>query len=244
MGEVEQTAHNYQIKALLQINRTLRELMSNLPHGVQVQYGIFHNKAAFAGRFSSDPKELNDSRAEVAVRLGHPRNRDTGLFDALHEALAQFVSPQPGNAILVLTDGVDVTSTISPERVQRETEEKGVRLFAILKRGPVYAPSAQVAFASFLNLVEQTGGSLHNIDPESARWTFNDSIAEESKDLRTFWTDEVLAGYVLRFSVPPGLKKGQQWTLSVSRLANPKGKTLTAYPRYLKSCGLTTESAR
>lgn len=240
MGEEWQTAHNYQLKALLQINRTLRDLLSSLPPNVRVQYGIFHNKAAFAGRFSSDATELTNSRAEVAAQLRHPKNRSTALYDAIHEALAQFAFPQPGDSILVLTDGEDNASVLSPKRVQREATEKGLRLFAILfkRNGP--PAQGELGVDSLLGLVEQTGGGVLSVDPESTVWNFPDSTMEATKDIRLFWTDEILAGYVLHFSVLPGLKRDQKWTLSVSGLANPKAATVIAYPRYLKPCALTT----
>jgi von Willebrand factor type A domain len=234
---------SYQEQALAQVNRALKELVNDLPGGFQVEYGIFHNRAIFGGRFSSDPKELSDSLAEVAARLGHPKMRKTALYDAIHEGLAQFDSPRPGDSILVLTDGEDNASILSAEKLQREAAGKGVRLFTILiKKKAPFSPEELSAGLVF-DFAERTGGSVHIIDAGTALWLSDKASERERQDLRRFWAEEVVSGYVLHFAMPPGSKKDQKWTLSVSRAANPKGRIVAAYPSHLRPCPLTTAAA-
>src|SRR5262249_44718599 len=60
------------------------------------------------------------------------KSRHTALWDSLLKSLSIFGSPQPGDAVYVITDGGDNESKVRPKQVENAFLEKGVRLFAFL----------------------------------------------------------------------------------------------------------------
>jgi hypothetical protein len=74
-------------------------------------------------------------------------------------------------------------------------------------------------------------------------WTGAKEPEEERRELRRFWNNEVLAGYLLHFNVPIAAKNQRKWMLSVDRLPGQKTKILAAYPSRLNACPVTTAAA-
>jgi hypothetical protein len=225
----------YQGKALALINKTLDELLGELPRGVLVEYGLFDKFAVFGPEFTVDAQELQRSRPALTERLKHRGLKTTALYDALEEGLARFDSPRPGDSIVMLTDGFDNKSHFKAEKVQEEATTKGVRLFTILLKGQIAAYD-ESGYGALFDFAERTGGSVHVIDAASRLWLVPEGPERESQDLKRFWNNEVISGYVLRFSPPAGLKKHTKWLLSVDRLPKQKHKVVASYPSRLNPC--------
>jgi hypothetical protein len=231
---------NRQRKALEIVSRTLDELLDQLPQGVSVEYGMFNNFAVFGPGFIADPAELRKSRSDLIERLKHRGLKGTALYDALHDGLERFDPPQPGDSILVLTDGVDNESRSKAGKIQEEAAIKGVRLFTILFHSN--EPDTEGSVPEIPNFAERTGGSVHVIDATSDVWMGGKAPEHEKQDLLRFMKNEVFSGYLLRFNPPTGKKNGK-WLLSVDRLPDQKYKIVAAYPSQLNGCPETTAAA-
>jgi len=103
---------------------------------VQLGFGIFNERIAFADEFTSDPERLPRLISDTTARLKTPGYGSTALLDALEQSLAQFGSIQPGDTVLVITDGGDNKSRVSQKQIEQQFADKGVRilLFSSMNR--------------------------------------------------------------------------------------------------------------
>jgi hypothetical protein len=229
-----------QRRALETTNQALDELLDQLPPGVQIEYGAFNQGAVFGAEFTADAQELRRSKAESIERTKRHGERSTALYDAVQQGLEHFYSVQPGDSILILTDGGDNLSESKPEKIQEEAAKKGVRLFTILFTGNnhVSAPTEESP-ATMFDFAEHTGGSVHTLDVSQGIWGDAKGREKQKQELRRFWSNEVLSGYVLRFKLPTNVKKQRKWILRVDRLPDQKYKIVAAYPNRLSPCPQT-----
>jgi hypothetical protein len=105
------------------------------PEGKPLAFGVFVKRSAFTQGFITDPKSRAlaiSGLAEEEPALG----KQVHLYNALHQALKVFGPHQPGDAVLVITDGYDDGSDHSGLEVQKEFLNSGTRLFVALRRTP------------------------------------------------------------------------------------------------------------
>jgi len=234
----------YRRRALEVLNKALDELLDQLPAHVRLEYGVFNNNAAFGPEFTADAQQLRKSLLDSTERTKGHRNRSTALYDAVKEGLERFDSPQPGDSILMLTDGGDNISHAKPEKIQEEAERKGVRLFTVLflGGGAVTSPTEGSPQAMF-DFAERTGGGVHVIDASKSSWLDAKEREKAKQELRRFWNNEVLSGYLLHFTLPASTRKQRKWLLSVDRLPGQKSKIVASYPSRLNPCPVATAEA-
>ena len=242
-GSMEQkdSLFSRQHKVLALVNRTLDELLGELPRGTKVEYGLFNNDAAFGPAFSANPEELRRSLSDITERMKGRRRKATALYDALRESLQRFDPPQPGDSVLIVTDGMDNESRLRAGKVQEEAATRGVRVFTVLINEDQF--DFDGSRMVMLDFAERTGGSVHVIDVAKNAWISDKQPEEERQDLRRFWNNEVLSGYLLHFNVPASARKQRKWLLSVDRLPGQKTKTLASYPSRLNPCPVATAEA-
>lgn len=234
----------YRRRALEVVNKALDELLDQLPPRVRLEYGVFNNNAVFGPEFTADAQQLRKSLVDSTERTKGHRVKSTALYDAVKEGLERFDSPQPGDSILMLTDGGDNISHAKPQKIQEEAERKGVRLFTVLFLGGGTASSpTEGSPQEMSDFAERTGGSVHVIDASKSSWLDAKEREKAKQELRRFWNNEVLSGYLLRFNLPANAKKQGKWTLSVDRLPGQKTKILAAYPSRLNACPVATAAA-
>lgn len=231
---------HYQRKALALINATFDELMGELPQGTTVEYGLFNSHAMFGPEFTARPEDLRKSLVELNEQMRRSP-KGTALYDALQGSLARFDPPQAGDSIVIVTDGIDNESRLGARRVQEEGSQKGIRIFSILIRGNEFDYEGR--WLAMLDFAQRTGGSVHVIDVATNPWSGNKEAEQERQELRRFWKNEVISGYMLHFNVPASTRKQRKWLLSVNRLPGQKSKTLAAYPSRLNACPVATAAA-
>lgn len=239
--EHKDSLFSHQHKALALVNRTLDELLNELPQGTKVEYGLFNNDAAFGPAFSTNQEELRRSLSDLTERMKGRKRKATALYDALRESLQRFDPPQSGDSVVIVTDGMDNESRLRAGKAQDEAARKGIRIFTILMQDNL--PDFDGSRLAILDFAEHTGGSVHVIDVNKSAWASDKQPEQERLELRRFWTNEVLSGYLLRFNVPASARKQRKWMLSVDRLPGQKSKTLAAYPSRLNACPVATAAA-
>jgi hypothetical protein len=233
----------YQGQALHLIKQTLKDLMAELPPGVAVEYGLFNETWVFSEGFISDPKELRKSIDEVAARFGKKGYGRTALYDSLHEALTRFQSPQPGDSILLLTDGGDNRSKLSPNKLEHEFRAANVRLFTMFNMFQLGSPLEEEGRTWVRELSASTGGALLGIDSTSYSWADKKTASKNAQGLRSFWNDNLLAGYIVHVQLPATFKNETKWKLSVNREADSRLKhAVVTYPDRLVPCPLTASA--
>ena len=230
--------------ALEVLNKELDELLDQLPPGVQLEFGVFNNNAAYGTDFTADAQLLRKSLVDSTARTKRSGVRSTALYDAIKEGLEHFDPAQPGDSILTLTDGADNISRSRPEKIQEEAARKGIRLFTVLfLGGGVVATPTEGSPQAMFDFGERTGGSVHVVNVSQSSWIDAKEREKARQELRRFWNNEVLSGYLLRFNVPASARKQRKWMLSVDRLPGQKTKTLAAYPSRLNACPVATAAA-
>lgn len=240
MSETPLHSLSRQGPALRNIKQTLAEVLGKLPPGVSVEYGLFNNKAVFGERFLHDSDELQKSMEEVRSRFGKIGVGETALYDALQEGLTRFQTFQPGDSILLVTDGGDNHSKMVEKKLRNAVQAAGVRLLTILFYSDEPLRPEFNAVPDFLDLVASTGGSSINVNTSSNSWIDKKAIAANTQAIRSFWYSRVLSGYIARVQVPGALKQREKWMLFVNKDANPALQNLLAvYPNHLNACALT-----
>jgi hypothetical protein len=234
----------HQRKALELVKQLLDELLEELPPYVRVEYGVFNKNADFGPEFTADADLLRKSLTASNERTNVHRNKSTALYDALGAALERFGPPEPGDSILALSDGGDNTSHAKPENIQEEAARKGVRIFtALFLGGGVPSSPTEGSPQTVLDFAERTGGSVHVIDVTKNDWVDDKKRENAKQDLRRFWNNEVLSGYLLHFILPASARNQRKWLLSVDRLPGQNAKILATYPSRLNACPVATATA-
>jgi hypothetical protein len=228
-------------KTVQTIKEMLDQELVNIPEGVQLGFGIFNKEIVFANEFTSDSIRLHHLIPETTARLKKPGAGTTALYEAVHEALTQFAPVQPGDTIVLLTDGVDNESTKMQKSLARELSLSGVRLFVLLVQDELpFSPEEVMAEPIMSELAERSGGAVRACHVGNLFWTDKHRLQQEQQQLDRFWRQEVLSAYLLHFSIPQGIGKDQKWLLAIDPAANGGKKMAAGYPSRLEPCPLTT----
>jgi von Willebrand factor type A domain len=222
-----------------EVRKTLEEDFAPLPPGVQVGFGIFNERVSFSNEFTSDPDNLHRLITDTTSRLKRPGGGGTAILDALHGSLDQFGRTSPGDTVLIVTDGGENKSRVSEKQIAREFSEKGVRLFVVLATDNHPTGPEEIGGPILMyDLAERTGGSVHTIDTNDARWGDKKWSFAAKESLHRFWNEQVLSAYLVHFTVPPGTSKDQKWLLAIDPAANGRKKMAAGFPSRLGPCPL------
>ena len=110
-------------------------LVREAPEGKPVAFGVFVKRAAFTKGFAAESKQRSREISEIAEEEPSLGNQ-VHLYDALHQALQVFGPHQPGDTVLLISDGYDEGSDHSASSVEKEFMEQGTRLMVMLRRTP------------------------------------------------------------------------------------------------------------
>jgi hypothetical protein len=229
--------------AVLAVKQTLSDLISKLPPGVSIEYGLFNEKWALTDTFLSEPGELQKAIAEVKARFGKaPRGR-TAIYDSLHEALKRLGAPQTGDSILLLTDGGDNSSKLTAKKLEREFHAGKARLLTMMVYGTQVSPAEESGRDSVQELVLKTGGSTLAINPETPAWVDPKNNLRTAEVVRRFWNERVLSSDLIQVQVPGTLSKEAKWKLTVNREVDARLKNaIVIYPPWLSPCPVATSA--
>lgn len=227
----------HQRRTLEVINQALDELLDQLPAHVRLEYGVFNKNTDFGPEFTVDGQQLRKSLADSMARSARNHSKSTALYDAIEEGLGRFGSPQPGDSILMLTDGGDNASRAKPQRIQEEAAKKGVRLFTVLFVGGGGAASpTEGTPQTMVDFAERTGGSVHVVDVSKSSWTDGKEREKAKQEFRRFWSNQVLSGYLVHLKITSDDGKPRKWLLAVDRAPGQKNRIVLSYPSRLESC--------
>jgi hypothetical protein len=217
--ETEGAAKSEKLEDL--INTVTRQART-APEGKPVAFGIFSQKSIFTKGFIADPEKRTPAIAalvEEEASLG----KHAALWDALHEALAQFGPHQPGDTILLVGDPYDDASHRSASDVEKEFVATGTRLFMMRRAHASRVDrdfmwnSHELEKTMLDRMTQETGGLLSEYVPSLIRFAW--------------------AGYMLMVKLPPAMDHPRKWKVQLRDPAREvHRKTNFYYPAVLQPC--------
>jgi len=197
-------------------------LAREAPEGRQLAFGAFGKRSIFTKGFNGDPTkraaEIN-AVIEDAPSLG----KRIALFDALHNALALFGTHQPGDTVLVVTDGFDDGSNRAGTDVEKEYLVQGTRLLVMLRQTPSHVmgnfmwKNPELDRILLERMSARTGGiyMMFNAYAFGMAWR----------------------GYMLGVNLPEGTGKSRKWKLRLQAGVKAGRSRLNLhYPEQLPPC--------
>jgi len=222
-------------------NKPLPEMLDSIlqqaPPDSSFAYGFFSDEVLLSEGFS-DADQLRKALRQIPGLEVKGRSR---LYDALDRALKLFQGPNPGDSILLISDGQENSSKISSGAIKREMLESGVRLFGVImptvgsdaalpSRGtlPEEAYADLPDFRLLSELAEKSGGAIYPL----TRW--RGSVLQS---IQKFWMEAVGGGYLMTINVPQEPVKPGAFTLRLDR-SGDKGlrNGYVTYQQKLVSC--------
>jgi len=217
--QVEGTAKSDKLEELV---NTVSRQARTAPDGKPVAFGIFAQKSKFTKGFIDDPEKRNAAIGEIMeeeASLG----KHVALWDALHEALAQFGPHQPGDTILLVGDPFDDSSHHSASEVEKEFVASGTRLFMMRRAHASRVDrdfmwnNHELEKTMLDRLTQETGGLLSEYVPSLIRFAW--------------------AGYMLEVKVPAQMNHPRKWKVQLRGTAKyTHRKTNFYYPAVLPPC--------
>jgi hypothetical protein len=210
----------------------IMEILPQLP----VAYGVFKEQLFLTPGFASDAGRLQEDIRNVRKQSQGARKKGTAIYDALAEGLLLFGETQPGDAILLITDGEDNRSKRSSKEIENRLRQSGVLLFVLLVSEHISGPLELAGREALIDIPRQTGGMVNVLDAENPAWGFNQGTAGAEHDMSSFLHERLLSSYRLHVAAPES-KKAQKWTLSLRADADARWKEVKlSYPERLQPC--------
>lgn len=205
-------------------------LVRQAPQGRRLAFAVFSKRSKFAKSFNPDAKQRAAEISEI-IEEAPALGRGVSLYDALHDAIKFFGPRQPGDTVMLISDGFDDSSHHGASAVEKEFESSGIRLLVMMRQ-----PLSHV-----------TGNFLWK-PPEHDREVLERMSARTGGAYTMFGAhlfDFAWRGYLLGIEMPEGKKKAHSWKLKLGPLASEVHRRHTLYyPQKLPGCDSIIAQAR
>lgn len=204
-------------------------LVTQAPPGMPVAFGLFGRHAVFTRSFVEDPDGLSSAIREVIARADRIGNGNA-LATALRQALDLFGPHQPGDTIVLVSDGSQRESKKTFERLRKEFRRRGTRLQLLLGLQPsqsVRGKDPSLLFAGWalgenmsdelVRLANSTGGALMGF-------------------MNSDWLHVASSGYMLSVVASAERNKPRNWNLRIRDAGNDVPPADLFYPEQLAPC--------
>jgi hypothetical protein len=235
-----------------------KELSNALPRGTALGLIVFPSKVEQTLSLTSDHQAIaaeldnvKSSRRESLKGL-----RKTTLWDAMGQALSLLGAPEAGDAIYVISDGLDRASHTQMRNFQRSMG--GVRIFALVPDPYPNAAPASGTSQELLQLAADSGGSALIVSTEHSLER-DEPVFSPVKPPPYF--DKVLTGsqigvakeaqfrrigsfYGMEIQLSGPLEKNSDWSVKSEVLSEASDRGLKVmYPKQLAPCEVGKSSA-
>lgn len=228
--EASGSADNKEVAALV---RGIAAKARTAPAGRPIAFGAFAEETIISKEFLTDPQKRSSAIDEVLAQAAQLPGKYASLFDSLHQAVAVFGPHQPGDTILLLTDGHDNKSKRNLNDMEKEFAASGTRLLVVIR--PIFTPTG--VFGDFRQHAKEENLSLKILSSSTggAYTGFrNDNFLEFA------W-----AGYLLGIQAPATLDKPKEWKLQIKKSNGKIDKDAFLYsPWKLTPCSPVSTAAR
>jgi VWA domain-containing protein len=217
------------------------QLVDSMPAGALVGLAVFATKIDKTIPLGKSTAEVKEELEKL--RIGNEPflagSRKTALWDALNYTISEMSPAREGDAIYVLTDGVDTASKISTKTVKEAFLATGIRLFVhTVDNFAEPIPELNARYLDFQELAPLSGGfrvsaaSIADyvpkplIDKSGKRTDAGEMLLVQLRQI--FYYQRV------RIVLPERLEKAEKWNLSAkgAKLHDP----LVVYPQVLAGC--------
>lgn len=203
-------------------------LAREAPSGTAMAFGAFAKRSVFTDGFIDDEQERAKAISSV-IEESDTLGKRVALYNALHQALALFGPHQPGDTVVVISDGYDDDSNRSGSEVEHEFEAQGTRLMVMFRQPPSHVTGnftwnpPEHDRAVLQNMSSRTGGIYSMFDAYSFSLVWH--------------------GYLVGVRVPAGLRRPHPWKLRLREngFADPR-HTRIYYPEKILPCSADQES--
>ena len=247
------------ILLLIDISRSMQDepvrdlvkfMMEQPPERSSFAYGFFDETALLSDGFHSDPQDFGRFLEKVGpLEMRH----FTALYDAIDQGIKLFDRTNPGDSILLISDGLDNRSKLPLSTLERELIESGLRLFAIMpldsgvvlppegtyRRTEIPAPqvSDHPGVQVLSKLAEKSGGAVYPLVLNDVRWSVKQWRGPIWESLHDFWIEVVGGGYLVAITQPQGVKKPTDWKLRLDTKGDKQLQGASVlYPAKLRPC--------
>ncbi len=187
------------------------------PHSLMLY--TFSEEPIRHSQLSNNPQVLLDNFRKPKQVRG-----STALFDALILAIQDLDSKTLGDAVCVITDGIDNSSFSSFETLEKAVVNAPVRMFVILFESLGVPRETRRARREMVRLVDLSGGFL--VQPKEDPKKIQDLVIQLRERIQHIYRVEV--------EFPERIAKPQEWTLEVVDAQGMTTKDLeVAHPRRL-----------
>jgi len=197
-------------------------LARQAPAGTPMAFGAFAKRSIFTDGFIGDEQQRAKAISSV-IEESDTLGKRVALYNALHKALAVFGPHQPGDTVVLISDGYDEDSNRSGSEVEHEFEAHGTRLMVMFRQPPSHVfgsfnwnpPERDRAILQ--NMSARTGGIYSMFD------AYSFSLAGH--------------GYLVEVRIPEGINKPRPWKLRLRENAWADARrTRIYYPEKILPC--------
>ncbi len=225
-----------------------KALLVKMPPATEIGLAVFATELGHVVALTNDRKKLMDELEAVRKSRWEFGDRDTAVWDAIIAGAKLFDRSQVGDALYLITDGIDNKSNKSPEDVIQVLACWGIRLFPFAlaerrKTDRTVTPASYKAYLQLTEIATDTGGLLATaLRPSSAdhqRWEFVDKSGNPTELTASLFAQyqQILNVYRMTIDLPERLYKPQAWHLDFSGLGRTTRSNLVLlYPQKLASC--------
>jgi hypothetical protein len=208
---------------------TAADLVSEAPDGMPVAFGLFASHAAFTRGFIKSSEALSAAVHQLTANANSLGDRND-LPRALRQALDLFGPHQPGDTILLVSNGRQHESRHAIQQLRKEFRRSGTRLellMGLMPSGSGRANDVSLLFAGWalaqnvsddlIRLANSTGGALMGF-------------------MNSDWEQVASSGYMLSIVTPADMTGPQPWTLRIHDAGNDVPPAELFYPEQLAPC--------
>src|SRR5260370_40535706 len=108
-------------------------LVRQAPQGRRLAFAVFSKRSKFPKGFNPDAKQRAAEISEI-IEEAPALGKGVSLYDALHDAIKFFGPRQPGDTVMLISDGFDDSSHRGASGVEKEFETSGIRLLVMMRQ--------------------------------------------------------------------------------------------------------------
>jgi len=218
------------------------DIVSSGPPQAQLALATFSSKFETIVRFGQGRETVREAILSLnpAVKTSSTpfAPGDSAMHDAILEAASMFGSPQPGDVVYAITDGLDNRSKSSTGKVLQYLEQRNIRLFAsVIHNGRFMQPSGGSGGPELLGkTAKETGGYFTILETDSPRKLGLGASTNAVHQLYGL----MASFYLLDIELPKDPDKPRELKLTVADAnGNKKKGTMVLHPQNVFPCAAT-----
>lgn len=214
------------------------QLVEESPDSTRLALIAFASRPIITLNFGHSKNEIRSAIKQIAAGAdARVSDKQTALWDTLLQAQRLFSGPEPGDSVIVISDGGDTHSRAKEQDVERTYLAGGIRLFAVVVQASAFITEEERSGAESLVQVARATGAETAGDTTSFNYDVKPSDPAFLNRILQELGDEVAHYYVLEISGLQLSDKGFRWKLGVVAGNGKKREALrVTYPRQLQPC--------